>query len=191
MIGRLVLALILASAPALADTTAQHRDRRPDLFHPETGLRIARQRAPTPDDVPGAVPVDASQVRRLASEGAMLLDVGAAAQSRYDDLDGTWLVRGRHLSLPGATWLPEVGRGALTPRMTDYLATNVRRLTGGVPSRPIVVFCIADCWMSWNAAQRLSSMGYTSVYWFAEGTDGWREAGYPLEEAVPVPVAVD
>ena len=188
---RLVLALILMATPALAETSAQHRERRPELFHPDTGLRIARQRAPTPDDVPGAVRVTATQVRAMTRTGAILLDVGAAAQSRYDDLDGTWLVRGQHLSLPGATWLPEVGRGTLTETMSAYLTANIERLTGGDRTRPVIVFCIADCWMSWNAAQRLTSMGYTNVHWFAEGTDGWTDQGWDLAPVDPVPVEID
>jgi PQQ-dependent catabolism-associated CXXCW motif protein len=49
----------------------------------------------------------------------------------------------------------------------------------------IVTFCLADCWMSWNAARRLRSLGYANVWWLAEGTDGWRELGLPLVDTVP------
>ena len=122
---------------------------------------------------------------------AIRIDVGAAAQSRFDDLDGTWLVRGPHLSLPGATWLPEVGRGTLSDQMDRYLTTNIAELTGGDFDRRIIVFCIADCWMSWNATQRLTALGYSRVHWFAEGTDGWLDMGWTLKPVEPVPVLVD
>lgn len=186
-----LLAAALAAAPLMAETTEEHRAKRPDLFHPETGLRIARQRAPTPDDVPGAERVSAAETRALAEGGAVLLDVGGAAQSRYDDLDGTWLVPEPHPSLPNAVWLPETGRGTLSFTMARYLSDTVARLTGADLGHPIVVFCIADCWMSWNAAQHLGMLGYREVYWFAEGVDGWREEGWPLPVVDPVPVDLD
>jgi rhodanese-related sulfurtransferase len=39
--------------------------------------------------------------------------------------------------------------------------------------------------MSWNAAKRAVSWGYTDVLWYPDGTDGWQEAGLPLAEARP------
>jgi len=45
--------------------------------------------------------------------------------------------------------------------------------------------------MSWNAAQRASSMGYTDVNWFRLGTDGWLDEGWELAPVTPVPVDVD
>ena len=177
---------VLANAASSED----HRTKRPELFHPDTGLRISRQRAPTPDDVPGATRVSATEVRAMMETGAVLLDVGAAAQSRYDELDGTWLVRGQHETLPGAVWLPEVGRGTLSPEMQSYLATNIAKLAPD-PATPIIVFCIADCWMSWNATQRLTGLGYANVHWFAEGIDGWLDESWSVEPVSPIPVAVD
>lgn len=181
--------LALPGGAASAASSAEHQARRPDLFHPRTGLRISRFRAPTPDDVPGGVRIGATRVRAL--KRAVRLDVGPAASSRYDDLEGTWLVGKRHLSLPGAVWLPEVGRGVLTPVLKRYLASNLARLTGGDRRRPIIVFCIADCWMSWNAAQRIRAIGYARVLWFAEGTDGWLDQGFKLVPVDPVPVRLD
>ncbi len=193
---RLVAMVVLTlSAPvafaevAFADSTAEHQTKRPDLFHPRTGLRVARFRAPTPDDVPGVRRITACEAQAMVD--AIRLDVGPAASSRHDDLDGTWLVSGDHLSLPGAHWLPEVGRGELTPILQDYLARNLAEITGGDTTRRIVVFCIADCWMSWNAAQRITQMGYKGVHWFAEGTDGWLDDGLELVPVGPVPVRID
>ncbi len=186
----LLLALLLAP-PVAAAPYAEHQARRPELFDPVTGYRIARQRAPTPDDIPPpARLVDPQEAQALLAEGALPLDVYAATQARYDDLDGTWLVAEPRLSLPGALWLPETGRGRLSDEMQTYLAHGVATR---VPDRatPLLVYCIADCWMSWNAAQRLAAMGYTRVYWFRLGTDGWRDIGGPLVPVDPLPVPVD
>ena len=185
--------LVCALSPiqALARSAASHRETHPDLFHPKNGLRIERYRAPTPDDVPGATRVTAKEVKDLLKKPAVLVDVFGAATSRFDELDGTWLVSKQHESLPGATWLPEVGRGSSGPEMQAYFAENLKRLTGGDKNCPLIVFCIADCWMSWNAVQHATAMGYTRVYWFAEGTDGWLDEGWDLVPVDPVPVNVD
>ncbi len=171
---------------------AEARALRPELFDTQTGYRIGRQRAPTPRDIPPPVQkVGPDEARALLEAGAIALDVFGAAQSRFDELDGTWLVSKPRESLPGATWLPEVGRGRLSPVMTRFLSENLVTLTEGDPKRAIMVYCVADCWMSWNAAQRISALGYTQVYWFRLGTDGWQDNGGTLTRVEPVPVQTD
>jgi rhodanese-related sulfurtransferase len=56
---------------------------------------------------------------------------------------------------------------------------------------PLVFFCVADCWMSWNTVQRVRGYGYTQVYWYKDGTDGWAEAGLPLVSVDPIPLGDD
>jgi rhodanese-related sulfurtransferase len=41
--------------------------------------------------------------------------------------------------------------------------------------------------MSWNAAKRALTLGYTRVAWYPQGTDGWATQGLPLETRTPVP----
>ena len=185
-------ALLAMAWPALGDTYEAMRERRPELFHADTGYRLEHYRAAVPDDVPAPVRrVDTKAVVSLSGEGAVLVDVLGALRSRFDELDGTWLVPGDHLTLPGATWLPEVGRGTIPPELERYLQGNLETLTKGDPKRAVVVFCVSDCWMSWNAAQRIAALGYTNVHWYPRGSDGWRDAGHGLVPAVPVPVDVD
>ncbi|MDK3073095.1 PQQ-dependent catabolism-associated CXXCW motif protein [Sedimentitalea sp. JM2-8] len=182
----------LIAAPLFSASFKDLQAARPDLFDPQTGYRISRHRAPTPDDIPPpAQVVNAGRVKDLLSGGAIALDVFGAAQSRFDELDGRWLVSKPRQSLPGALWLPETGAGAIEPAILAYLTENLARVTDGDTSRPIVVFCISDCWISWNAAQRIAALGYERVYWFRDGTDGWLDAGGELSVAQPVPVTVD
>lgn len=188
----LLMFCCLVSSPAGADTYLQAQSKRPELFDPSTGYRIGRQRAPTPEDIPApALLVSTTEAAALLADGALALDVFGAAQSRFDELDGTWLVSKERLSLPGALWLPETGRGRLTDVMQSYLTDNLAVATQGNLDHPLVVFCIADCWMSWNAAQRISALGYASVHWYRLGTDGWLDEGLSLTPATPVPVRVD
>lgn len=187
----ILAALCCVAAPAFGDSSEEHRAKRPALFHPETGLRIDRYRAPIPDDVPGAIRIDAATAKAHLAKGAIAIDVFGAPQSRFDELDGTWMISHQRESLPGAVWLPEVGRGSTDETIQAYFEQHLERLTGGDRTCPIILFCIADCWMSWNAVQRATALGYTHIYWFAEGTDGWLDEGWPLAPVDPVPVHVD
>lgn len=194
--GPEALLLVCLALPSLALPSVAHAEsyrdiqkRKPDLFHRETGLRIARQRAPIPDDIPPPTErIEARKAASLLAGDAIALDVFGALQSRYDELDGTWLVGKERLSLPGAVWLPETGRGALAPDIRTYLKNNLERLTQGDRDRPLVVFCVSDCWMSWNASQHIAALGYRAIFWFALGTDGWVENGGELVPVDPVPV---
>ena len=107
--------------------------------------------------------------------------------ARFDELDGTWTIAKQRMSLPGAIWLPEVGRGRLAEGIGAYLET---RLSERAARRAVVVFCTADCWMSWNAARRVADLGY-ETWWWPLGVDGWTDAGRELAPVTPVPVDVD
>jgi PQQ-dependent catabolism-associated CXXCW motif protein len=50
-----------------------------------------------------------------------------------------------------------------------------------------VFYCLASCWMSWNAAKRALAIGYRHVAWYPDGTDGWAADHLPLELRTPVP----
>ena len=51
-----------------------------------------------------------------------------------------------------------------------------RGLRGGVPKpRGDARFCHPDCWASYNAAKRLVALGYSQVYWYPAGMEGWQD----------------
>src|SRR5262249_31266856 len=97
-----------------------------------------------------------------------------------------WRDRPRR-AIPGSIWLPDTGYGELAGATEEYLRAGLRRITGGDPAKLVVVYCLRDCWMSWNAAKRALAMGYTHVAWYPEGTDGWEDALLPLAEVRPAP----
>jgi rhodanese-related sulfurtransferase len=41
--------------------------------------------------------------------------------------------------------------------------------------------------MSWNAAKRVLTYGYSNVAWYPEGTDGWTFYDLPVAESQPEP----
>jgi PQQ-dependent catabolism-associated CXXCW motif protein len=180
----LLLFCLVQSAPALsADDQA--------FFSPE-GYRVSEFRSPVPASVPGAEVVSTDAVRRLLSEpdtSPTLIDV-LPAPLRPEGLPATslWLPPD-HNNIPGSVWLPNVGFGRLSDALDAYFRDNLVRLTGGNRDRPILIYCLADCWMSWNAAKRAAQeYGYTRIYWYPEGTTGWEAAGLPLEKCRPVPM---
>jgi PQQ-dependent catabolism-associated CXXCW motif protein len=71
--------------------------------------------------------------------------------------------------------------------MADYFDHGLQRATGTNRDRMIVFYCLANCWMSWNAAKRAISLGYNHVAWYPDGTDGWAADGLPLETRTPEP----
>ena len=89
--------------------------------------------------------------------------------------------------VPGSIWLPDTGYGALAPVMAQYFEHGLEQAAGGNRDRTLVFYCLANCWMSWNAAKRAIALAYTHVAWYPDGTDGWTVHHLPLEARTPKP----
>ena len=70
--------------------------------------------------------------------------------------------------------------------MQQYFERGLAQATAGDRGRLLVFYCLADCWMSWNAARRAMTIGYTNVAWYPDGTDGWAAQNLRLEPRVPL-----
>jgi len=152
------------------------------------GYRTGEYRAPTPATLKGARVVTTTEAEALWKAGsAVFVDVMPRAPRPANLPAGTiWRDTPRQ-SIPGSVWLPDTGYGALAPVTEDYLRRNLARVTAGNPAKLLVIYCLRDCWMSWNADKRAVAMGYTNVVWYPEGTDGWGDALMPLEDSKAVP----
>jgi PQQ-dependent catabolism-associated CXXCW motif protein len=172
-----------------APSTAGEAAAKADYLNRE-GYRSAHYRAPTPLQVPHAKTLDTRALRALLkSRKPLLIDVQAVAvRPELAEFELSWLPSEPHYSLPGSTWLPNVGYAQLTPQMDRYFRDQLERLSGGDKAREIVIFCVIDCWMSWNAVQRAHRYGYRHLYWYRDGTDIWAAQGLPLEAVQPVPL---
>jgi PQQ-dependent catabolism-associated CXXCW motif protein len=152
------------------------------------GYRMDNYRAPTPETVPGGVLIDTEAAYKLwKAGGAIWVDV-LPVPRRPENLPphALWMPVPRR-NIPGSLWLPDVGRGALNPQLEAYFRTHLDEATDGINGRPIVFYCLADCWMSWNATKRAASWGYTQLYWYRDGIDAWEAAGLPTADAEEVP----
>lgn len=179
---RVLLAMLsLASAVEVART-----EPLPDGVDAQTGYRLTNYRAPTPDFLPGGMVFDFARVAAAVDDKShILIDVYADGIAR-DPIDGAWVVAKPHQSIPGAVWLPGVGAGRLDAEADAYFRMSLERLTGHDKRRDILIFCLADCWHSWNAARRAVRYGYTGVAWYPLGTDGWTGNGRALSAVEPL-----
>ena len=152
------------------------------------GYRMDDYRASTPATVAGGGVLDTAGARALwENHRAVWIDV-LAAPHRPANLPAAavWMPVPRR-DIPGSLWLPDVGRGTLDARLEAYFRANLDRATKGRLDMPVVLYCRADCWLSWNASKRAASWGYRGIYWYRDGTDGWAAAKLPLAIAEPVP----
>lgn len=151
------------------------------------GFRGAPYGAPVPEGLAGATTVHVQEARKLWEAGEVaFIDVLPREPKPADLPEGTIWRERPHDTIPGATWLPNVGYEALSPEEEVYLEGGLRAATGGDPTRAVLFFCKTDCWMSWNAAKRALAMGYQDVTWFPDGADGWAGAGFETEPAEPM-----
>ena len=89
-------------------------------------------------------------------------------------------------TFPAAFGSPTPAMASSPPSCSTISAAGSTRLWAATP-RPLVFYCLKDCWMSWNAARRALELGYRNVDWYPEGSDGWAAAGLPVEKRTPEP----
>lgn len=173
----LVMLALLVAAPAPAQDEA--------LFNAD-GYRIAHYRAPVPTAPECVTRITAREASALRPDrDAIFIDV-LPAEGGHREPGGRWRLAVPRASIPGAHWFPEAGRGEPDAVIAAAFEKGVAHLVRRHPHQPLIVFCLSDCWMSWNAARRLHALGHPDVRWLAEGSDGWRDLGLPLQDTVPV-----
>jgi PQQ-dependent catabolism-associated CXXCW motif protein len=152
------------------------------------GYRLDDYRAPVPATVAGGKAIGTAEAEALwRRHGALFVDVlGTPRRPEKLPVDALWKPLPRR-DIPGSLWLPDVGRGALSVALDAYFRTSLARATRGDKAAPIVFYCLADCWMSWNATRRAASYGYVRLYWYRDGTTGWEASALPTKETTPEP----
>ncbi len=150
------------------------------------GYRMEHYDATVPETLTGATRVSAIEVLQLQqNNGAVVIDVIPGHQLPDDLPEGQLWLPVPHQGVAGALWLPDVGYGLLSEVTESYFKGHLKEVSRNNWGRPLVFYCRADCWMSWNAAKRAMSYGHTSVYWFADGIDDWMFEEFELEELTP------
>ncbi len=152
------------------------------------GYRMQDYRAPTPNSLRGASVLSTEQVQAIwEKRQAAFIDV-LARPPRPANLPAATIWRAKpRFDIPGSIWLPDTGYGALAPVMEAYFERGLAKASAGDHGHMLVFYCLRDCWMSWNAAKRALSLGYSHVAWYPDGTDGWRSRDLPTEAREPLP----
>ncbi len=174
--------LVVAALALTLPASARENTPEPD------GYRTENYRAPVPATLAGARVLATEQAEAIWRAGkAAFVDVLPHPPKPPNLPEGTiWREKPR-LNIPGSIWLPDTGYGALAAATEDYLRDGLAKASGGDKAKQLVIYCQADCWMSWNAAKRALSYGYSSIAWYPDGTDGWQRAGLPVEGSQPAP----
>jgi PQQ-dependent catabolism-associated CXXCW motif protein len=176
-----------AACVALAIIALAVEVRAEGVPEPE-GYRLEDYRAPVPATLQGIRTITTGEAEQLwRSRSASFVDVLPRPPRPRNLPEGTlWRDKPR-ADIPGSIWLPDTGYGELAPGVADYFARGLDKAANGDRTRLLVLYCLADCWMSWNAAKRARSLGYPNIAWYREGSDGWLAAGLPLQDAAPEP----
>lgn len=145
-------------------------------------------RAPVPATLKGATVVDTAKAYDLwTRKTAAFIDaLPHAPKPEGLPKNVVWREQPRS-DIPGSLWLPDTGYGALSEATQNYLEKGLEKASGGEKKKPLVFYCLKNCWMSWNAAKRAMTLGYVNVFWYPDGSDGWEAAKHPLEDRKPEP----
>src|SRR5260370_1144732 len=144
------------------------------------GYRTDNYRAPVPATLAGARVLATEQAEAIWRSGSGVFTDGQPRAATPPNLPlGTIWRDIPRFNIPGSVWLPDTGYGTLAPATEDYFRNGLARASGGNKAMLLVIYCQADCWMSWNAAKRALSYGYSNVAWYPLGTDGWQRADLP------------
>ena len=157
-----------------------------ELFSFE-GYRIIRYRSPTPQGTDGAKTISTQTLQQMlhSDQPPKLLNVQPVRWQH-----GLFLQQEPFLQIPGSRWTPNVGMGELDEGWEKYFRYHLEVVTNHQQNAALVLYCRADCWMSWNAIKRAASWGYTNLYWYRDGVDGWRDAGLKMHAGTPEPYPV-
>lgn len=206
MIGRVVAfgaCLFLVGGAGLAETPPPPRGPAPEVAPPEArapeegtrpeervdepdGYRGEPYQAPVPTTLAGAEVIGDEVAHALWWSGRVPFVDVLPVPTRPEGLpEGTVWRDPPHESIPGAVWLANTGYDGLDAATLGYFLAGLERVTGGDRAAPVVIFCKRDCWMSWNAGKRAMENGYSRVFWYPDGSDGWGAAGGALERVVP------
>lgn len=178
---RVVLLICISLLPFSAVAQSVRLTEEPSEYHGDP------YNAPVPETLTGTTVIadDDAAYELWESGEAVFVDVFPHTPRPANLPKGTLFREKKRHSIPGSLWLPNVGYDSLAPETDTYFRDGLKLASKDDLTTPIVIFCRADCWMSWNAAKRALEYGYTTVYWYPDGSDGWTFMEFETEQVFP------
>src|SRR5215468_1148198 len=105
------------------------------------GYRMDDYRTPTPQTVAGGTVLDTTAAYKLwESDAAVWIDV-LPAPRRPANLPASalWMPL-PHRGIPGSIWLPDIGRGGLSPELEGYFRRHLEAVAAGRKDAAIVFY---------------------------------------------------
>ena len=119
----------------------------------------------TPNLLPGATLVNATEVSKLLEGGALYVDTRNKAEFDAGHVPGAKLIPYREESSKTVDFDADKDKFDIAALPADHAAALVFGCNG------------PECWKSFKATIAAQKSGYTKVYWFRDGLPGWRKAG--------------
>ena len=138
-----------------------------DLAHYK---KIAELGTFTPTSLPGATVVSADDVKRLVSQGAIVVDTRTEKE-----------FKAKHI--PGARFVPYVEKS-----LKDVAFNGTLDDFGGLKAlntaTPTIFLCNgAECWKSYKASRAAIAARFTKVYWYRGGMPDWERSGASVDKS--------
>jgi PQQ-dependent catabolism-associated CXXCW motif protein len=152
-----------------------------------TGYWTGPINSPVPTTLTGGhVISDARRLQALLEHPhTVVIDVSNAPRRPDNMAPGAPWLPLPHQAIPGSLWIPGAGLGEIPPALDRYFREQLASATQNDLARPLVIYCHQSCWLSWNAAKRAISYGYSHVHWYRDGIEGWKAARLPTAVIEP------
>jgi rhodanese-related sulfurtransferase len=147
-------------------TSARSAGMKPVVQHADLVAyrKIAELGTFTPTSLPGVTVVNAAEVRRLQSQGAVVVDT--RSDKEY---------KAKHI--PGAVFVPYHEK-SLKDTSYDVALDDFSAVSKLNPQTPTVFHCNGpECWKSYKAARAALAAGFAKVYWYRGGMPDWETSG--------------
>ncbi|HEV7716839.1 MAG TPA: quinoprotein dehydrogenase-associated SoxYZ-like carrier [Steroidobacteraceae bacterium] len=172
-------------APAAAPPSAASATPTPGVAEPQDFWN-GPVNAPTPETLSGGTVIRAADLAAFLKQGrVVVVDVSNSAPRPQKLAPQAVWMPPPHAVIPGSLWLAGVGAGTVDAGTDKFFRQRLSEATSNNLEQPIVIYCHERCWLSWNAAKRAIRYGYRHVYWFPDGIEGWRAAGFNSTVAQP------
>lgn len=168
---RAILLALITLFPMASGAESMYNEKIEWGIPPSQSLQQEKSiHSKTPSSIPGARVIRTEEVYQLITSGQNPLIIYVGRNNA-----------GTVVAIPGSIWVPWMGSPELNPEIVAGTLQELKAMLAGRMNYPIVTYCTDPmCWLSYNAALRLSAAGFTGVRWYRGGLGSWETSVPPL-----------